>query len=253
MPLYETESIVLRSYNLAEADRIVVLYTRDHGLIRGVAKGARRLKSKFGSSLEPFCEVRAEYFRKDERELVSIQNVDLIRSSFAAASDPELLQTYAFIADLLLEFTPPHDPNGILYRMLRACIEAEITEPQQHEALKLYFETWLMRLGGYLPDWSVCSICRRQLLDLETANLLSAFRLVCGTCSRSNNIEAVSPPERRMLRTAQQLAPGEFVASAADDFASIREVRSILARIISTSSGREVKGAVRGERGSYPR
>ena len=54
MSLIETESIILRSYNLAEADKIVVLLTRDHGVVRGVAKGAKRLKSKFGSGLEPF-------------------------------------------------------------------------------------------------------------------------------------------------------------------------------------------------------
>jgi len=249
MPLYETESIVLRSYNLAEADRIVVFYTRDHGLIRGVAKGARRLKSKFGSSLEPFCEVSAEYFHKDERDLVSIQNVDLLRSSFASASDPELLRTYAYVADLLLEFTPPHDPNAVLYRMLKACIEAEVSDPIQHEALKLYFEVWLMRLGGYLPDWSACSVCRRKFSDIESASLLSAFRLACGTCSRSGNSESVSAPERAVLRTIQQIGPAKFVGAALNNTESIREMRSILRRIIASSSGREMSGEARTAKG----
>ena len=57
MSLIETESLVIKSYNLAEADRIVVFLTREHGMVRGVAKGAKRLKSKFGSSLEPFSVV----------------------------------------------------------------------------------------------------------------------------------------------------------------------------------------------------
>ena len=54
MSLLETEGLVLKTYNLAEADRIVVFLTHGHGLVRGVAKGAKRLKSKFGSSLEPY-------------------------------------------------------------------------------------------------------------------------------------------------------------------------------------------------------
>ena len=54
MPLIETESIILKTYNLAEADKIVLFLTRDHGVLRGVAKGAKRLKSRFGSGLEPF-------------------------------------------------------------------------------------------------------------------------------------------------------------------------------------------------------
>ena len=70
MPLIETESLVLKSYNLAESDKIVVLLTREHGVVRGVAKGAKRLKSKFGSGLEPFSVVMATYFEKESSELV---------------------------------------------------------------------------------------------------------------------------------------------------------------------------------------
>src|SRR5689334_10691121 len=129
MPLFETDCIVLRSYSLSEADRIVVFYTQDHGLIRGVAKGAKRLNSKFGSTLEPFCELRIEYFQKEDRDLVSIQKTDLIRSSFSIASDPESLSTFSYLADLLLEFTPPHDPNDVLHRMLRACFAIGLKNP----------------------------------------------------------------------------------------------------------------------------
>src|SRR3954454_24446134 len=102
MPLVETDSLVLKSYNLAEADRIVVLLTHDHGIVRGVAKGAKRLKSRFGSSLEPFTEVRASYFQKDNVELVSLQSADLVRSNFFFASDPEFLERFVFLSDLLI-------------------------------------------------------------------------------------------------------------------------------------------------------
>ena len=133
MPLFETESLVLKSYNLAEADRIVVFFTRDHGVIRGVAKGARRLKSRFGSSLEVFSRVQLEFFQKEERELVSIQQVDLLRTSFDFASSPEFLQTFSYLADLLTAVVPPHDPNEKLYRMLNACIEAADAESRRNQ------------------------------------------------------------------------------------------------------------------------
>ena len=92
MSLRQTEAIVIKSYSLSEADRIVVFFTREFGLVRGVAKGAKRLQSKFGSTLEPFSTVTLEYFQKDERELVSIQSVDLVQSRFAIAADPDKLQ-----------------------------------------------------------------------------------------------------------------------------------------------------------------
>ena len=80
MGLIETEGLVLKSYGLAEADKIVVFLTEEYGLVRGVAKGARRLRSKFGSSLEPFSIVRLTYFQKEERELVSIRQSESLRS-----------------------------------------------------------------------------------------------------------------------------------------------------------------------------
>src|SRR3990170_8875881 len=127
MPVVETESLVLKSCNLAEADRIVVFFTREHGMVRGVAKGAKRLQSRFGSTLEPFSTVQLEYFQKEDRELVSIRRVDLIKSRFEAASSPEFLQTFSYIAELLASFVPPHDPNETLYRMVKACIESAST------------------------------------------------------------------------------------------------------------------------------
>src|SRR5688500_16773151 len=111
MPLFETESLVLKSYNLAESDKIVVLLTREHGVIRGVAKGAKRLKSKFGSALEPFSVILAEYFQKDSSELVAIQKADLITSNFRAAGNPEFLQKFSYLVEVLITFSPPHDPN----------------------------------------------------------------------------------------------------------------------------------------------
>src|SRR6187455_1168027 len=143
MSLRQTEAIVIKSYSLSEADRIVVFFTREFGLVRGVAKGAKRLQSRFGSTLEPFSTVRLEYFQKEERELVSIQSVDLLQSRFAIASDPDFLDLYSYIGDLLTDFSFPHDADEKLYRMLSACLSAA---ENKHglAAVGLYFELWLL-------------------------------------------------------------------------------------------------------------
>ncbi len=67
MGLVDTEGIILKTYSLAEADKIVVLLTQNEGLVRGVAKGAKRLKSRFGGGLEPFSIISISYFQKEER------------------------------------------------------------------------------------------------------------------------------------------------------------------------------------------
>ena len=243
MPLHETESIVLKSYNLAEADRIVVFFTRGFGVVRGVAKGARRIKSKFGSSLEPFSQVSLEYFQKDDRELVSIQRAEILRSAFSTAAHPELLNTYSRLADLLLAFAPPHDPNETMYRMFKACLDTPLTEHADHDALILYFEIWLLRLGGYLPDWRECSSCRRNFSDTESATLVPGFQLVCGSCLRSRPGEVVSPVHRAVFHNVQKLPPGDFLLDVRHEREVLKEVSSVVERIVAAASGREMRNS----------
>ena len=241
MPIRETESIVLKSYNLAEADRIVVFFTRDFGMIRGVAKGARRTKSRFGSALEPFSEVQLEYFEKDDRELVSIQRADLIRSSFEVASDPERLGTYTYIAELLTAFAPPHDPNETLYRMVRACLGADISSPSAAEAIKLYVEVWVIRLGGFLPDWSHCVSCKRAFSGSESATLGVGFDLRCGDCDRTRAGFVISPVHRAVTSDVQKLAPSEFLDSVGDRREVVAELSTVMSRMITNAGGREIR------------
>jgi DNA repair protein RecO (recombination protein O) len=240
MPLFETESIVLKSYSLAEADRIVVFLTREHGIVRGVAKGAKRLKSRFGSTLEPFSTVYLEYFQKEDRELASIQRVDLLRSCFESAGQPGFLQTFSYIADLLTAFVPPHDPNETLYRMVKACIESADSPSPNFAAIRLYFELWLLRIGGYLPDWSACNICKRVLTSSETAHLQADFQLLCSDCRRSQSNQIISPRHREVFQLVQRLDPKQFLVFASDKPESISDVSNVLKRIISNVIGREV-------------
>ena len=84
MPLYSADALILRTYKLGEADRIVVFLTRDRGKKRGVAKGARRTKSNFAGALEPLTHVRVAYFEKERRELVNLNYSEASRSALVA-------------------------------------------------------------------------------------------------------------------------------------------------------------------------
>ena len=77
MKLVTTDAIVLRAYNLAEADRIVLCLTRSSGLVRAVAKGARRMKSRFGAALEPFTLIKLSFHEKEHRELVTVSSAEI--------------------------------------------------------------------------------------------------------------------------------------------------------------------------------
>lgn len=240
MPLFETESVVLKSYNLAEADRIVMFFTRDHGMVRGVAKGAKRLKSRFGSSLEPFSTVTLEYFQKEDRELVSIQRVDLVTSRFDRAGDPAFLKTFSYVGELLASLVPPHDPNETLYRMVTACLEAAATPREDLSGIRLYFELWLLRLSGYLPEWNRCAGCTRIFDDSDITFLRSAFHLLCAQCNRSRSNQTVSLSGREVFQIAQRLSPVQFIDWASGMPQAVIEISDILKRIISNVTGKEV-------------
>ena len=80
MPLYTADALILRTYKLGEADRIVVFLTRDRGKKRGVAKGARRRESRFVGALEPLTRAGVAYFERERRELVRLNYVETQRS-----------------------------------------------------------------------------------------------------------------------------------------------------------------------------
>lgn len=240
MPLFESESLVLRSYNLAEADRIVVFFTRNHGIVRGVAKGAKRLKSRFGSTLELFSTVNLTYFQKEDRELVSVQDVELSRSRFAAASDPAFLHTFSYLAELLTAMLPPHDPNETTYRMAKACLDADLANANEFTAITLYFELWLLRLGGYLPDWSRCAECSNGFSPGEDAGLRRDLHLTCKQCQRAGRLPQVSQFQRDIFRSVQSLSPAAFVEHAKPHPETVTELSDALRRLVAQIVGRDL-------------
>ena len=242
MGLFETEGIILKSYSLAEADKIVVLLTQNEGVVRGVAKGAKRLKSRFGGGLEPFSVVNLTYFQKEERELVSISGIELVQSYFESASDPLFLQKFSYLVELLIEFAPPHDPNEKLYRMAKVCLETAAKIPESLEAVALYFELWILRLGGYLPDWNRCDECRRIINPGENTGLQTNFHLLCQQCQRSRKNWQISDSQRQIFIEAQKFSPAVFVQMNENRTADINDVSGILRRLISNIIGKELVG-----------
>jgi DNA repair protein RecO (recombination protein O) len=240
MSLVETEGLVLKSYSLAEADKIVVLLTKNQGVVRGVARGAKRLKSRFGGALEIFSIVEVSYYQKDDRELVSIGNIEIIKSYFEIASEPDFLESFVYLIELLVEFAQPHDPNERLYRMTKVCLDTAAEHPGNFESIIVYFELWLLKLGGYLPEWSRCYNCRREFNDEESAGLQINFHLICNNCQKGAKNFYVSKEQRKIFLAAQQASPARFLKFTKNQDEDVREISAILKRLISNILGKEI-------------
>jgi DNA repair protein RecO (recombination protein O) len=153
VPLYTADALVLRTYALGEADRLVVFLTRDRGKKRGVAKSARRPRSRFTGALEPLTEARVAYFESARRELVGLNYAETIRSplKLTSAAAQDGLTHAAYFAELLNEWAQEADADERLYRLGASMLEA-LAAGAPVEPLARYFEYWLLRLQGLYPD-----------------------------------------------------------------------------------------------------
>ena len=209
MAIFETEALVLRTYNLAEADKIVVCLSRSAGLIRGVAKGCRKLRNRFGASLEPFTLINLTYYEKENKELVSFSQTEILKSRFNLSGNTSILTGFSYMGDLLIDFSPPHQANDNLYRMALACFEAAAETPSDLEAVLRYFEVWLLKIEGFLPDLRACANCHRAFSGEETIYLGHDLSLRCLQCSNGRGA-TVSRHLHLQLRATEKLPPAKF-------------------------------------------
>jgi len=167
MPARVSESLILRTYPLREADLIVSFLTRDQGKLRGVAKRARRPKSGFGSGLERLSHVRLSYFQRENRELVGMDSCELIRSQFGLAGDYESSVALDYLAEVSEQLLPPEEPAEQFFRLLLAMLD-HLRERKADGVWPVanYFSLWAVRLSGFLPELSLGEEDRRIAIEM---------------------------------------------------------------------------------------
>jgi len=240
MGIVETEAIVLQTYKLADADKIVVCMTEKSGVVRGVARGARRLKSKFGAGLEPFTLIRLTYFEKESRELVTIKESEILRSYFDAAKDADIVQALGYLAELVKEFAPPHQVDEKLFKMLRASIDASVRNPELLHPITVYAELWTLKLTGLLADAKECGGCGRRLGEAGIDVFISLEgALRCHSC-RQGGGQRISAGVHGLLTSMRVLGPKAWAEACA---ATSQED----GQFISSTAGRLVRRALERE------
>ena len=158
MPARETEAIILKTFPLGEADRLVSFLGRSSGRMRGVAAGARRLRSRYGSTLELLSHAQVWYIERETRDLVRIQQAELLESFHKAQSDYGLSTGLALISEIAEQVLPEKEVSEAMFRLILLTVR-EI-ERRNNGALPLsYFAFWTVRLAGWLPRFDACSTC----------------------------------------------------------------------------------------------
>jgi len=161
MPQKQSEAIVLRTYPLHEADLLVTFFTRAEGKVKGVAKSAMRSKKRFGGALEPLSQVRLYYEDKEKRELARIDSCDVVQSPLSSAVDYGRAAALAHVAEVVDELLPDREVNDAVFRLT-----SSVLSNMKAGAIWMpltYFDLWMTRLAGFLPELHVCVQCGAAL------------------------------------------------------------------------------------------
>ncbi|HET7694342.1 MAG TPA: DNA repair protein RecO [Vicinamibacterales bacterium] len=243
MPVYTADALILRTYKLGEADRIVVFLTRDRGKKRGVAKGARRARSRFTGTLESLTRAGVAYYERELRDLVRINYIETQRSPLSVVArnpqDASALGHTEYFAELIDEWAPEGHADERLYRLGSSVIDA-LADGAPTERLARYFEFWLLRLQGVYPQLSSCPGCGGPF-DGGAVMPPREHHYLCARCAPGGGT-TISLDALRFLRSAAAASPesvGEIPLAAA----AARELETAHRRLIHVNLDKELKSA----------
>lgn len=211
MPLKESEAIVLRSYPLGEGDRLVSFLDRQSGRMRGVARGARLPKSRFGSTLELLSHVRIWYFERESSELVRINQCELLESFLEVQCDYEasvFLALMSEITEAVLGEREPADPQFRLLLLSARSVKRFGAAP----ALLGYFSLWTTRLAGWLGAFDRCIQCGRPLEAGPAFSFIGTSGFTCENC-RKPGMEEISAVALTLARGMIAKEPAKVMES----------------------------------------
>ena len=180
-----TEAVVLRSFRLGEADRILHVYTQDRGRVGAVAKGVRKTKSRFGARLEPFSHVEL-VLHQGRGELETVTGASLVRSHDRIRTDPYRLQVGMIGLEAMLRLFPEQEVNERAFTAVTRFLDALDDVPPRPgsraalDPVVLSFQLKLLWVSGYTPHLETCVECGST--DPLVAFLASSGGGACTAC-----------------------------------------------------------------------
>jgi DNA repair protein RecO (recombination protein O) len=247
MALRESDAIVLRSYPLREADLLVTLFTRVEGKVRGVARSAKKSKRRFGGALEPLTYVRAFYDVRERQELARLDSCEVLGSPMASEVSYARAVALGHIAELLDELLPDHEANDAIFRLTLSVLHV-LTGPDVWMPVT-YFELWLTRLVGFLPELTECIICGRSLNGSRAYFHALADGLMCADDKRLASSEISN--ESRVLAAQMFRAPVEGFVAMPWPKAQGADLRKFLIQILQRHIEKKLGTAGMLEKGGF--
>ena len=199
MSLFRDKGVVLRTYRLGEADKIVVFLTERHGKVRAVAKGVRKTNSKFGARLEPLTHVDLLLWQ-GRSDLDIVNQVEVLDAYRPIREDLDQVPRGLALLEVSDQMAQERHPDPALYSMLTGALRA-LANPNPDADPTLVAPSFFLKalvLEGAGPVLDECAICGQT----EPAIELVAFDLVTGgtLCRMHRSGRPLSAPALALLR-----------------------------------------------------
>jgi len=208
MALFSTSAIVLGGIRLGEADKLITFFTGAGGKLKGVAKGARRMKSRFGAALEPFTHCKLVVFDKGTEKLARIEQCDIIHSFQALREDWGGIERASRMVDLVQQMTPDGQANDAIFDLLLQGLRF-LEEKKDPPLSMMLFMSRLIACSGYQPHWEACLKCRLPFKSGKPEALYfspGAGGALCAKCGRAHVPQIpISQGTRAFLSASQKM------------------------------------------------
>jgi DNA repair protein RecO (recombination protein O) len=220
MPSYKAKAIILRTYKLGESDKILKMYSLDGGIISAVAKGSRKVRSRFGGRLELFNVVELELARG--RNLDIINQVEIVKSFKNISSDFYKFVFCEILSNIILKTQASGgEASPVIFKLIYVCFnEINNAEPEDIASLKkimCFFGIKFLRVAGYTPLLESCSKCSRPLKNLYSFSgdkIYFSVRyggILCSKCASSlPDAETLGASDYRFLYDLFNLKVEDF-------------------------------------------
>lgn len=187
--LYKTEGIVLKSMEYEEADKIVTIYTKNYGKITAIAKGVRKTKSKFGSSLEILTHSIFLIYKGRNIDIVS--QTEILESFFSTCKEVIKFAFAANCIEVVNRLTEEREINIGLFNLLKEVLHY-LKESNDPKLLSLSFKWQTMSILGYRPSLNNCCRCNKSVEDQKEMYFnIREGGLMCKNCIAEDKEECI--------------------------------------------------------------
>ena len=211
MSILETDAVILSDMPQGETSKIIRVFSKDYGKLSLIAKGARKLKNRFGGSLNLLNHVHIVYYYKDNRDLHIVTQCDIINPYSAVKSNLEKLTIGLSIAEIIVNLVVEEESNTPLFDLMNRSLEALENAEKNFINIYWYFLTRFLQLSGFGLNVQGCQDCGSEIQPKGAYFSLSRGGMLCSSCSQPGANRRISGEAAQVLKWLVNREPEQLV------------------------------------------